>query len=182
MKIALVVGHRKSAQGAVGSEGISEYVFWDDLLHELITDGWLSNDNEVKIFYRRDRANGYGERMRDLHWRIDAWGADISVSFHFNAAGNKRVDGHEVLYCSKGGKKLAEIMDALFDQYLDNRCRGIKKRGRKDRGGGFLCRGRSACILIEPFFASHQHLYADGGEERENLMSAIADFINLVAP
>jgi len=176
MKIALIVGHRKNSQGAVGSKGISEYKFNKKLIEEIQLD--LVDDHDIKVFYRRDDLSGYTERMKDLHKRIDAWGAKVSVSFHFNAAGNKSVDGHEVLYCSGSGKKLSKKLNDNFTQYLDNNNRGIKKKTKHDRGGGFLCRGKSVCILSEPFFGSHQHLYAKNGSERANLVSAYVEFLN----
>jgi len=176
MKIALVIGHRKSSQGAYGSMGISEYSFYKEFVMELLD--YLIDDNYIKVFERKDKGSGYSERMRDLHRRIDHWGADISISFHFNGSSKQEVNGHEILYCSKKGKRIALRLDEKLDQYLPNNDRNIKKRTSKQRGGGFLCRGKSTCILIEPFFASHQSLYVRSGEERQNLISAISEFIN----
>ncbi len=176
MKIALVIGHRKSSQGAYGSEGLSEYAFYKEFLSELPP--YLSDNHSIKIFERKDKGRGYSGRMRELHQSIDAWGAKISISFHFNASSRQGVNGHEVLYCSQKGRKLALKLDKKLDQYLDNRDRKIKKRNKRQRGGGFLCRGRSVSILIEPFFASHQYLFIEGGEERDNLLSAVSEFIN----
>ena len=128
------------------------------------------------VFHRSETIKGYGEKMKDLHKRIDEWGAEVSVSFHFNAFGVEAVNGHEILYHSKGGKKLAKKMDKIFDIYLDNRDRNIKQRNRKQRGGGFLSRGKSLCILVEPFFASHQDRFMDGGE-RQNLLTSFVEFL-----
>lgn len=179
MKIAFVVGHRAGSQGAYGNMGISEYVFYTKFVNELLCrlkSEHLANDYQV--FYRKDNLVGYKERMKDLHKRIDAWGADVSISFHFNSVGNELVNGHEILYCSKNGHDLAIQLDELFDAYLDNNDRNIKKRTRKQRGGGFLCRGKSTCILIEPFFGAHQNRYIEGGDMREPLKQSLVDFIS----
>jgi len=176
-KIALVIGHRKGSKGAYGNMGISEFDFYTDFVKELLER--LGNENighQYQTFYRKDKVRGYTERMKDLHKRIDAWGADVSVSFHFNAAGKEYINGHEILYCSNSGHNLAVDLDELFDAYLDNRDRNILQRTKKDRGGGFLCRGRSTCILIEPFFAAHQDRFSRIGDQREPLKQALIDF------
>jgi len=175
MKVALVVGHAKDKQGAVGSEGISEYIFWRTFLKEHIED--FPKNNIYKIFYRPTSKKGYGSRMAALHQKIDAWGADVSVSFHFNASSNPGVNGHEVLYCSESGRTNAKLLNDCFTDYLDNHDRGIKRRTKKERGGGFLCRGKSVCVLAEPFFASHQYKYTTG-HGKSNLFYAFSDFFD----
>ena len=180
MKLALVIGHRSGAKGAYGNMGISEHDFYTKFVPELVKR--LEHEkfeHEYKVFYRfNDGGNGYTERMKDLHKRIDSWGAKVSISFHFNAAGNESINGHEILYCSNNGHDLAIGLDELFDAYLDNRDRNIKKRTKKQRGGGFLCRGKSTCVLIEPFFAAHQNRFIEGSDMREPLKNALVDFIS----
>jgi N-acetylmuramoyl-L-alanine amidase len=181
-KIALVVGHRKGAQGAWGSAGVSEFSFnarlAEDVKERLERVGF---HGEVKIFFRDDMPGGYGEKMKRLHKRIDEWGADYSIAMHFNAAGKESVTGHEVLYCSKRGKKMAKIFDGELDHSLQNLDRQILKRGRKDRGGGFLCRGKSVCVLVEPFFAAHQRKYMPGTPGYDSLLSAYTNAIVKIA-
>lgn len=158
--------------------GISEYDFNTSFVHELITR--LNHEHlghQYQTFYRQNDGSGYTERMKDLHTRIDAWGADVSLSFHFNASSKEYVNGHEILYCSDKGHDLAVQLDELFDAYLDNNDRNIKKRTKKQRGGGFLCRGDSVCLILEPFFASHQNRFVCGGDMREPLKQALVDFI-----
>jgi len=186
MKIALVIGHRASAPGAYGSAGVPEWHFWNDAVSEILSRVNVPS-SDIKVFYRKEKGTGYNQRMVDLHKEIDEWGADISISFHFNAASNPSANGHEVLYCSSSftSKKLAEQMNSIFSRKLSNKDRGIKPRLKKERGGGFLCRGKSRCILVEPFFASHQHEYIRGGLNREALISSFVEFIenpNLVSP
>ena len=179
LKIALVVGHRNGSQGSYGNTGISEWKYWKEFLAEMIEQ--LPLDNQYQIFLRNDRMGGYTNEMIDLHKRIDVFGADLSVSFHFNGSGDSSIHGNEVLYCSDGGKKFAEILNGIFRDNLQNNNRGIKKREKSDRGGGFLCRGRSKCILVEPFFESHQNEFVDGGSQREVLMESFIEFFQRIS-
>ena len=180
-KIALVIGHRKGAQGAWGNAGVSEFAFNTQLAEEIRLQLGGSESVDVRLFFRDNLPGGYGEKMKRLHKRIDEWGADYSISMHFNAAGKESVNGHEVLYCSKRGKRAAKIFDKYLDRYLKNRDRNILKRRRRDRGGGFLCRGKSVCVLVEPFFAAHQKEFMPGRSLRDELRHAYVDAILEIA-
>jgi len=178
-KVALVVGHATDKQGAWGNIGLSEYKFWKAFLHDVIDE--LPDKHEYRIFERPTKVKGYGSRMRLLHEKLDEWGSDLTISFHFNAAGTPKASGHEVLYCSKKGGEYAKKMNDMFTKYLPNsKDRGIKKRSRRERGGGFLCRGRSVCILVEPYFAAHQDRFVKGTEGYEALKKSLIEFLKEV--
>jgi len=178
-KYALCVGHNEIYQGAIGSAGVSEFMFNDGLIKDILSHPKVVNSgNEFKVFYENPYAGKYTARQIDLHKRIDEWGADYSVSFHFNDAVSKSVNGHEILYYSPNGMKLAKRLDELLDKYMPNRDRDIKQRARRDRGGQFLSRGNSYCIISEPFFATYQNLYVEGGEFRDKLLEAYVDFFS----
>lgn len=179
-KIALVIGHTPTSPGAVGSGKVSEYKFNNELVQELVNHCDLDNSNEYKIFYRSTSIGFYGLQMEALHLDIDEWGADVSIEFHFNGAMNPTINGHEVLYCSAGGHAVASILDEQFDEHLPNRDRNLKKVDQTDRGGGFVCRGESSAVILEPFFGSHQHLYMHDGEERANLIQALVNSLNQI--
>jgi len=172
-KIALIIGHDEINQGAFGSEGISEYSFNDELIFSLDL-----TRIEHAIFYRNEKIIGYTAQMIDLHSRIDEWGAEISVEFHFNSFSNQAVHGHEVLFCSEGGKHIAELLNYSLDRHLPTSNRGIKKVSMSDRGGGFCCRGKSLAIIAEPFFGSAQYRFTEGGDLREPLKIAITEFLS----
>ena len=148
-KIALVVGHDSKKQGAYGDAGISEYRFNSELIQAIRVQ--CQNLN-IKVFYRDENIKGYTNQMIDLHRRLDKWGSDVSIEFHFNASSDMSVNGNEVLYCSDKGKRVASILDECLDS-LPNRDRGVKKVTMEDNGGGFCCRGKSVCVISEPFFA-----------------------------
>jgi len=174
MKIALVIGHQQNNQGAYGSEGIGEWEYNNSLIQDILPS--LDYEN-VLITTRDPNISGYGNQMRDLHKRIDQWGADVSIEFHFNSFSNSSAQGHEVLYCSEGGKKLAKLLNDELDKNLPTSNRGIKRVSGNDRGAGFCCRGRSKALILEPYFAAHQNKFVKGGELYEPLKKAIITFI-----
>ena len=179
MKIALVIGHSSSNQGAYGDEGIGEWEFNDELLHSMHFDGKLSSKHEYYIMYRSADINGYTAQMVDLHKRIDNIGCELSLEFHFNSFHRPEANGNEVLYCSEGGKYYADIMDECMD-VLPNRDRGVKKVTYADRGGGFCCRGKSRAIIVEPFFGAHQSDYVRSGQYRYLLEDAYEEFFSRI--
>lgn len=176
-KVALVIGHDANDQGAYGSKGISEFRFNDELISEMTKDDMLPNNCEYNTFYRNADTRDYTPKMIALHEDIDKWGADVSIEFHFNSFSNKSVHGHEVLYCSRGGKRIAELLNDSLDEHLPTSNRGAKKVVMSNRGGGFCCRGKSLAIILEPYFAAHQYRFIVGGDLREPLKLAISDFL-----
>ena len=88
------------------------------------------------------------------------------------------MNGHECLYCSSGGKKIAKKLDKAFDKHLTNSDRGIKKVTLQNRGGGFCCRGKSLAIISEPFFGAHQSKFVHDGVLREQLKKSFKEFFN----
>ncbi len=175
--IALVVGHDADEQGAYGDKGVSEWRFNTELLGDIT----LPPQHDIYIMFRNSEINGYSAQMRDLHERIDDLDCDIAVEFHFNSFHKPEANGNEVLYCrgSDGGEHWARHLDACLD-VLDNRDRGVKPVSGNDRGAGFCCRGKSAAIICEPFFGSHQHRFVVGGDMREPLVKAIETFLERV--
>jgi len=175
-KVALVVGHRYGSQGAYGSAGYSEYRYYDELFLPALVSS-LSHKDQVKIFHRQNRS-GYTRNMKALHKEIDDWGADYAVSFHFDAADSRSANGHTVLYNERDRKSLllAKMFDKSFDTKLRNKDRNLLGR-YKGRGGGFLRRGKTVNVLLEPFFASHQKGFMPGTVGYEALLSAVGDVL-----
>ena len=174
MRIALVIGHDSEKQGAYGNEGISEWTFNDRLTKSMAVMGMFPDKHEVFVIYRSADIQNYTDKMIDVHKKIDKLECEVSIELHFNSFSDSEVQGHEVLYCSDGGKEIAKIMNDSLDEYLPTSNRGIKRISSSDRGGGFCCRGASYAIILEPFFAAHQTDFIYGGKERMNLMRAIS--------
>jgi len=176
-KVALVVGHQEDRQGAYGDMGIGEWEYNTDLINKIM--GTPSNGQVCAVFQRNKKITSYTEQMIDLHQRIDAWGAKISIEFHFNSFDNPDVEGHEVLYCSISvdAEKEAKALNACLDAHLPTSNRGAKSVTLNKRGGGFCCRGLSYALIIEPYFAVNQHDFVKGGKYRESLVTAINEYI-----
>jgi len=173
MKIALCIGHNEEKRGAVGSESISEWSFNNEFVNDLLKE-LKDSEHEFKAFTRLP-LDGYTKQMDKLHSDLDKWGTHLAVSFHFNAS-EMDANGHEVLYYSPTGLKYASLLNSHFNNFLDNRDRGCKKKNVSERGGQFLCRGNYICILPEPFFAKYQYRYIRDGIRREALIQAYVEF------
>ncbi len=184
MRIALVVGHDVLSKGAYGNMGQSEFDFSDELLTDLSVQDMYPTKHEYGIFYRSADIAGYTNKMLALHQNIDEWQADISIEFHFNSFSDSSAQGHEVLYCSQNGKKIAELLNRAFDEHLPTSNRGVKKVSLNpnpipdDNGAGFCCRGKSYAIISEPFFGAHQSKFSYDGIYRQNLLKSFQDFFN----
>ena len=176
-RIALCIGHNQVASGAVGDMGIPEYNFNKDFVYELLE--LLDDGNEYKIFFRPP-GGSYSHQQNVMHGEIAKWGnVDHAIEFHFNAAESDTVSGHEILYLSKAGKEFAKKLDYQYDIHLSTPDRGIKKRS-SGNGYGFLKRGSYSSIIVEPFFASHQHMFVHGGSKRFDLLQSYVDFFKTV--
>jgi len=182
IKVALIVGHSRKKQGAEGSAGESEFMFYKNLAPEIVSsfhqNPSLQGKVQVKVFFR-DETAGYVGAMHILHKDIDTWGADLSISLHFNAALDPSINGHEVLYCnnSSRGHKYANSLCKILHAKIGTQNRGPLARTKQNRGGQFLCLGKSACILIEPFFAAHQLDYMPGHRNRELLIASLSELV-----
>lgn len=175
MKIALVIGHTSSNQGAYGNEGVGEWDFNDRLIQGMTFHNMFPDKHTIYVLYRSADIVGYTNQMRDLHSRIDKLGCEVSIELHFNSFSDSKAQGHEVLYCSDAGKEVAKIMNDSLDEQLPTSNRGIKRVSLDDRGGGFCCRGKSKAIILEPYFGAHQTDFIYGGKHRDALMKAISN-------
>jgi len=172
-KIALCIGHNPVKRGAYGSAGISEYDYNKQLLSELLP--YLPPNHDYHVIERKNLGS-YTKEQDEMHKRISELGdVDIALEFHFNGASNPLINGHEILYLSQSGKELAEKLDACYDKYLDNNDRNIIKRN-KGNGYGFLRRGNYTSLIVEPFFASHQTRFMEGGDLYHPLIAAYKEF------
>lgn len=171
-RVALCVGHNRISQGAYGNAGITEYVFNSEFVAELAI--LLEGIVDFKVFHREPKPT-YEEEQEVLHRRIAEWkGCTLAVEFHFNSATNEDITGHEILYFSPKGRLLALKLDKQFDR-LSNKDRNIKLRD-KGAGTGFLRRGNYPCLIVEPFFASHQSNFLPNSVQRNLLLQAYVDF------
>ena len=172
-KIALIVGHSKSSQGAENEKSnLSEYQFNSALaLHvryQLEKLGFI-----VTVVYR-DSYNALPGEVNDTN-------ADIAVSMHCNAF-NNTANGSEVLYYyqSEKGKKLAGYIQKHVVETLDTKDRGLKPcraayNGKAGDRGGYLLKYTSMpCVIVEPFFIDNNDALANAMDNFHALSEAYA--------
>ncbi len=154
MKLAIVVGHNRSSQGAIRQDtGETEFV-WNSRLAEMIEQESDSfPEVQVKTFFRQP-AGSYVTEINRVYDEVDAWDADASCELHFNSHTSRSATGSEVL--SSGSRKSLDFANAMQSAMIDAlglSDRGVKIR-RSGRGSESLMSGRAPAILIEPFFGS----------------------------
>jgi hypothetical protein len=155
MRIALVVGHNKSAPGAwVTTTGFSEseFIFNNKVADHIIADGIEGITFEK--FNRVPNRNGYSREIAEVYGRVNAFEPSMVVEMHFNGGGGD--------YCtmlaadtSPVSQKLARAMAAVFAKDLGIPDRGTMQRSRSDRGGLSLFSSEAPAVLTEPFFGDH---------------------------
>jgi len=169
-RIAIIVGHTKSAQGAstytVNGKRFREYE-WNKARAIEARDIILEQypDKIIKIFYR----DGIGRA--GVAQLVGKWNADISLELHFNSIGHDRdAFGSEMLVLKNDDASAAiayNFIDELCRQFNTkkrhryttkegNDLRGLKPLARGGRGYENLNylrkRGVKIKMLIEPFF------------------------------
>jgi len=144
IKVALVIGHKKTSQGAYNRKhDMSEYRYNEKLILE-IEDNVPTNIDIHKV-YRRT-YNSLPDDINELN-------PDFIISFHCNAF-NEHASGTETLYYHKSekSKKMAKIINDRMVGILRLKDRGIKPKTSEDRGGYLLKNTHAPCVIIEPFF------------------------------
>ena len=154
-KLAIVIGHNSTSQGAVRADtGETEYIFNSRiaaLMEEYARVKYP--DMEVAIF-RRQPMGSYSREINRVYGQTDAWGAHLTMELHFNSAASANATGSETLTSGTPASMAAAV--AVNDEVvatLGLRDRGVKTR-REGRGSQSLISGRAPAILTEPFFGS----------------------------
>lgn len=187
---ALVVGHRRSSQGAVSADGRTEWSFNRALAKRIKEE---VEGVEVVIVYRDDDERGYTK----LPAKVNDTGADAAIAMHFNSfeerPGQPEVSGSEMLYWqgSEGGQRLADLLLAEVLETLNLPNRGLKPtrrrhpdgpmQGRIMRGSWILMKTAMPCVLAEPFFGDNPHDWQRATERMDLLASAYARAIEQYA-
>lgn len=169
---ALVIGHKKSSQGAANQKhALSEFKFNDNLSIEIEK---KVKQAQIQRVYRRT----YNQLPDD----INALGPDFIVSLHCNAY-NKSTSGTEVLYYyrSETGKKVAGILQKALVGFLQFPDRGIKPKTSEDRGGYLLKYTDAPCVIAEPFFIDNDADLEKALADPDGLAQTYADAIDEIA-
>ncbi len=148
MRVAVVIGHSESSQGAFNKNyDVSEFEFNRKLAHDIEDNFNLFNKvDEIVVVYRETT-------YQDLPIQINELKPDLIVSLHCNAF-DTTANGCEMLYYHKSakGKEVARIFQKNIASGFDNKDRGIKSKQSEDRGGYLLRYTNAPCIIAEPFF------------------------------
>ena len=170
MRICLVVGHRKSSQGAVNkNQNITEFRYNNKLAAEISS----LCKHTCFILHRDDNTDGY----KNLPAKVNEFDCDLIISLHCNAF-NSVARGHEVLYwnTSSKGKEYALKLNSSIQRALGTPDRGIKPKYPGDRGATILQKTKSPCVLLEPFFIDNCADYLNA--INSNLAEEIANELN----
>ena len=181
MKIALVAGHDSYKKQGAYAYGVSENLFWNKFIRKVLPS--LPIVHDYSIFYRPNQLHlGYHKAVSELYSNIQAWGADLSIEFHFNMSSSSQARGHEVLYTNKShlSKTYANIFNDALTLHLTSRNRGAKRLTLSDRGGYQLSITDNPSILIEAFFGVPELPYYTSGEGYDRLKNAVIDFLTQI--
>lgn len=156
LPVAVVVGHRGHAQGAVNVQGVSEWR-WAARLADLVVLELQHRGIPAEVVYRPDVPSGsYQALVDDLNSRA----YEAIVCLHFNGSTNPDVQGFEALChpSSLEGRRLADALIRNMDQFLDSPNRGVKPT--RVNGSNVelrvLTRTRAPAVIVESFFGSNE--------------------------
>ena len=170
MKIALIVGHSQSSQGAVNNNvGISEFEYNEQVI-SLIHNKMLDTEMHIDVVYRGSYSH--------LPDKVNVLRPDWVISFHCNAY-NTKAGGTEVLYhhTSTKGKWLAERFQKALLTCFDLKNRGVKPKSVEDRGGYVLRYTHAPCVILEPFFIDNDSECKLGIEKMEDYANTVVDVL-----
>jgi len=143
MKIALIVGHNQTLQGAINYLGESEFQFNLKVCQYIYEN---SNKENISVFLK---DADYVERINDYH-------PDLIVELHFNAF-TTEILGSEALVLKGDDKSQLEAHNLLnkFKDEFDIKVRGIKYLQKYHRGfKNFQGLDHFPMVLFEPCFAN----------------------------
>ena len=158
MKLAVIIGHNAEHKGAAAVAPISQFEYdYNSIVADHMAERAAQYGFTVEIF-RRQPSGSYGQEIRDVYARTDAWGADQTIELHFNAF-NTLVSGTETLAgpserSAAAAFSVQKAVVALFDRGVAGD-RGVKNYRPGMRGALSLIAGRAPAILVEPFFGDH---------------------------
>lgn len=191
-KLALVVGHRKSDNGAINKKfDVTEWQFNKILIASIMAQ--LEPHIRPTYVLRDDSKDGYNK----LPAKINTLEPDHIIEFHCNAATPKpRKDkdgndlpleekdyqsGTEMLYYFKSerSKVFAEMLNNTVYNTLNNKKRDLKPLSSSDQNGYHLLKNTKApCVIFEPFFLSSNTDTANALVKIGDLAREIAKALN----
>jgi N-acetylmuramoyl-L-alanine amidase len=179
MRLAIVVGHSQSAQGAVAVDGVQEWA-WQRVLAHQVEAAATEAGHEVQVFYRP--CGGYTRSMRALTAQVNRWAPDLVVSLHFNAfpeaPGQREVTGTMALHWpgSVAGRTWAVQLSAAVARAQGTRDRGARAQARSWSGASlWLLRStRAPAVILETHYGDAASDHAQATAARDSWATARA--------
>lgn len=190
MKLAIIVGHTKEAQGAQAVKPLSmhEYVY-NSIIAELIREKALGTKLSCKVFKKDGLTDEQVGNLVD-EWSRDAAPKRCAVELHFNASGAGKARGSEILIDADPAtsKVLAyyiypEVLRAMGRSHMQ--ARGIKRLSEGDRGHRNLKAITIPSVLIEPAFGDNESeaklLHERKEQYAEAIVKSVIEFMERAA-
>lgn len=172
MKVYVDAGHGGKDSGAVGVSGRMEK---DDNLK-------AAKALKTELEYRGHtvKMSRTGDTYPSLNARADdanAWGADVYISMHRNAAGLD-ANGGEVLYGTNASQKSIKLAEAVNSKM--NAAAGFRNRGAKRQSATVLQRSKMPAVTVEAGFVTNSSDNAKFDSNFNGIIKAVADSIDEV--
>jgi len=164
MKICLCAGHGPEIdRGAENRDGTTELDWNRDLVNRILF--YLKDKLDVVVIHRvKERLSPVPE--------INASLADIAIEFHCNCSDGS-ASGTEMIYISKRGRVLAELLQKAAVDCLRLPDRGVKLPFA-GRGNYFLAHTNMPAVIAESFFIDHDQDLEVANSRKEELAMAYA--------
>jgi N-acetylmuramoyl-L-alanine amidase len=159
VRLAIVVGHNRIAQGAnaVAPLSQSEFVFNNKVAREM--EESASHYNITAQIFNREPSSSYKEEIREAYAKVAAWNPDCAIELHFNSAASPSASRSEV-FCRKGSLDAAALSEQILEEIvglLQLHDGGVKRIDVEDRGGqSVYALPNIPTALVEPFFGSNR--------------------------
>ena len=163
LKVAFVVGHCESEEGATFSDALEEHeetMVFSEALDETEFDFWEFFAREYlgplgTVFLHED-IKGYSNRQELMAEKTKDF--DLVFELHFNAS-HPDAHGSEALYyhTNEKTKLICEKFSSLMHEKMGYKNRGAKPITKDNRGGGFVYNQIPPAIILEPFFGSNKN-------------------------
>lgn len=169
--VALVVGHRKSSQGAKSERyKVTEWGYNSDIAKRVAEKVKMA---DVEIVFRDDVSDG----LTKLPAKLNVLDPDFIVSLHCNFTNG--ASGTEMLYHhrSRNGERLASLIQNEVLKALGLRDRGLKPLSG-GRGWTLIANTKAPAVIAEPFFMSNDREMKLGMDRKDELATAYASAID----
>lgn len=182
MRLAIVRGHRISAQGATAANGDTEWQ-WAGWLASWLAMDLQRADLAGRVFERPD-GHDYRRNLHELTTAINAWRPDLVLAIHFDASPNGEPwSGSSALHWpgSREGRRWALRLSAAAAGAIGIPDRGARPQAESWAGAPlYILRDTDApAVLLETHFGGVDHGAAVDAMESGALSRAIVDALTV---